>query len=41
MTERNDKENTDEEMRGKCNTEIKGKGREGKGRVGNRNKDKT
>ena len=43
MTERNDKENTNEEMRGKCNTENKerGKGREGTGREGNRNKDKT
>ena len=32
MTERNDKENTNEEMRGKCNTESKerGKGREWK-----------
>ena len=32
MTERNDKENTNEEMRGKCNTENKerGKGRDGK-----------
>ena len=34
MTERNDKENTNEEMRGKCNTESKerGKGRDGTGR---------
>ena len=43
MTERNDKENKDEAMGGKCNTENKerGKGRDGTGREGNRNKDKT